>query len=65
MLWVSCSADAVILVRQDGKIEGLKEIVVLSQQRRVSDKLLEIIKQRRLDVIHEKISFVLVVSTFI
>jgi hypothetical protein len=42
----------------------LKEVVVLSQQRRVSDKFLEVIKQRRLNVIHEKISFVLVVNPF-
>jgi hypothetical protein len=42
---VTCSADAVVSVGQDGKVEGLEEIVILSQQRRVSDKLLEVIKQ--------------------
>ena len=59
------SADAVVSVGQDGKVEGFEEIVVFSQQRRVSDKLLEVVKQRRLNVIHEKISCVLVVSCFV
>ena len=59
------SAYAVVSVGQDGKVEGFEEIVVFSQQRRVSDKLLEIVKQRRLNVIHEQISCVLVVSSFV
>jgi len=64
VLRVPCSSDAVVSVWQDGKVEGLKEVVVLSQQRRVSDKFLEVIKQRCLNVIHKKISYVLVVSYF-
>jgi len=42
---VAGSADAVVSVGKDGKVEGFEEIVVFSQQRRVSDKLLEVIKQ--------------------
>jgi hypothetical protein len=48
-----------------GQVEGLKEVVVLSQQRRVSDKLLEVMKQRRLNVIHEKIPCVLGVTFYV
>ena len=44
MLRVSCPTDSVVSVWQDGEVESLKEIVILSQQRRVSDKLLEVIK---------------------
>ncbi len=36
MLCVTCSSDAVVSVGQHGEVEGLKEVVVLSQQRRVA-----------------------------
>ena len=45
-------------------VGGLEQIVVLARQRRVSAQFLKVIKQRRLNVIHEKISCVLDAGCF-
>ena len=41
-----------------------RELVILSQERRISNDLLEVIKEGCLKMLHNKISFVLSVSSF-
>ena len=46
------------------KGQSLEEVVILSQERGISNELLEVIKEGCLKMLHDKISFVLSVSVF-
>ena len=42
-----------------------RELVILSQERRISNELLEVVKQGSLKMLHDQISFVLRVSSVV